>query len=64
MPRYDAVLIKNYRHSVNEGYRAFDVARVRLFFSFPFLGRELQLALVDVYEKVSVSFYLPVIASC
>ncbi|BGP22222.1 hypothetical protein JCM10295v2_001100 [Rhodotorula toruloides] len=47
--RYDPVLILNHQLPPSAGFRAFEIGRVRIFFSIPLCGRELQLALVEDY---------------
>ncbi|GAA5990732.1 hypothetical protein JCM11641_006660 [Rhodosporidiobolus odoratus] len=51
--RYDPVLLSN-GQPLSKGWKAVEVARVRLFFSVLLHGREVQLAVVEEYEKGGV----------
>lgn len=53
-PRYDVVLVRNKKQGRNLGLRAFDLFRIRLFFSFTWPGKRFELCLGDWITLVSM----------
>ncbi|GAA5982673.1 hypothetical protein JCM11641_002331 [Rhodosporidiobolus odoratus] len=51
-PRFDPILLCNGR-PLGLGWPAVEVARVRLLFSFPLQGQQVQLAMVEMYSRES-----------
>lgn len=52
-PRFDPILVKKEDHSARDEYKSYEIARARLFFSITLHGKKVDLALVDMYKKVS-----------